>query len=121
MAGCVRGALGPAGQDPDAHPERAATSAHHPGSPLGSRVLVRIVAEETVTKSGLVIPDTAKDKPQRGEVVAVGDDDTINVVPGDLILFAKYAGTDLRLDGEDYLILDPADLAVIKAATAKAA
>jgi chaperonin GroES len=91
--------------------------------PLGSRVLVRVVEEESVTKSGLVIPDTAKDKPQRGEVVAVGDDDeTIKVVPGDLILFAKYAGTDLRLDGEDYLILDTADLlAVIQTAAAKAA
>jgi co-chaperonin GroES (HSP10) len=62
-------------------------------------------------------------KPQRGKVFAVGDNDgTIKVVPGDLILFAKYVGTDLRLDGEDYLILDTADLlAVIKAAAAQAA
>jgi chaperonin GroES len=91
--------------------------------PLGARVLVRVVEEESVTKSGLVIPDTAKDKPQRGEVVAVGDDqEMIKVAPGDLILFAKYAGTDLRLDGEDYLILDAADLlAVVKTAEAKAA
>lgn len=91
--------------------------------PLGGRVLVRVVAEQPVTKSGLVIPDTAKDKPQRGEVVAVGDDDeAIKVAVGDLILFAKYAGTDLRLDGDDYLILDPADLlAVIKTAAPRAA
>jgi chaperonin GroES len=91
--------------------------------PLGARVLVRVVEEESVTKSGLVIPDTAKDKPQRGEIVAVGDDEElIKVAPGDLILFAKYAGTDLRLDGEDYLILDGADLlAVITTAQAKAA
>lgn len=91
--------------------------------PLGARVLVRVVDEESVTRGGLVIPDTAKDKPQRGEVVAVGDDeDMIKVAPGDLILFAKYTGTEVRLDGEDHLILDANDvLAVIKAATAAAA
>lgn len=91
--------------------------------PLGDRVLVRIVEEEAVTRSGLVIPDTAKEKPQRAEVIAVGDDEEmIKVEPGDLILFAKYSGTELRLDGEDYLILGSADLlAVIKKAAAKAA
>ncbi len=91
--------------------------------PLGARVLVRIVEEESVTKSGLVIPDTAKDKPQRGEVVAVGDDEEmIKVAAGDLILFAKYAGTELKLDGDDYLILDAADLlAVISRPAVKAA
>ncbi len=91
--------------------------------PLGDRVLIRLVEEEAFTKSGLVIPDTAKEKPQRGEVVAVGDDeDMIKVKPGDLILFAKYSGTELRLDGVDYLILNSADLlAVIKQAAAKAA
>ncbi len=91
--------------------------------PLGARVLVRVVEEESVTKSGLVIPDTAKDKPQRGEVVAVGDDEeVIKVAAGDLILFAKYAGTELRLDGDDYLILDAADLlAVISGPAVKAA
>ena len=91
--------------------------------PLGGRVLARLVAEESVTKSGLVIPDTAKEKPQRAEVVAVGDDEeTIKVAPGDLVLFAKYAGTELRLDGADYLILDASDLlAVIKKAAVKAA
>lgn len=91
--------------------------------PLGARVLVRVAEEESVTKSGLVIPDTAKDKPQRGEVVAVGDDDEmIKVVAGDLILFAKYTGTELKLDGDDYLILDAADLlAVISRPAVKAA
>ncbi len=84
--------------------------------PLGSRVLARLVEEESVTKSGLVIPDTAKEKPQRAEVVAIGDDEeAIKVAPGDLVLFARYAGTELRLDGIDYLILDASDLlAVIK-------
>ena len=91
--------------------------------PLGGRVLARLVAEESVTKSSLVIPDTAKEKPQRAEVVAIGDDEeTIKVAPGDLVLFARYAGTELRLDGADYLILDASDLlAVIKTAAVKAA
>jgi chaperonin GroES len=91
--------------------------------PLGSRVLARLVAEESVTRGGLVIPDTAKEKPQRAEVVAVGDDEeTIKVAPGDLVLFARYAGTELRLDGADYLILDASDLlAVIGRAAARAA
>lgn len=91
--------------------------------PLGARVLVQLVEEESVTKSGLVIPDTAKEKPQRGEVIAVGDDEeTIKITPGELILFAKYAGTELKLNGEDYLILDAADLlAVVSRPAVKAA
>lgn len=91
--------------------------------PLGARVLARVVEEEAVTKGGLVIPDTAREKPQRAEVIAVGDDeDMIKVVPGDLVLFAKYAGTELRFGGTDYLILDASDLlAVIRTAAAKAA
>ena len=91
--------------------------------PLGARVLARVVEEEAVTKGGLVIPDTAKEKPQRAEVIAVGDDeDMIKVAPGDLVLFARYAGTELRFDGTDYLILDASDLlAVIRTAAAKAA
>ncbi|HET9082387.1 MAG TPA: co-chaperone GroES [Trebonia sp.] len=90
--------------------------------PLGSRILARLVAEESVTKGGLVIPDTAKEKPQRAEVVAVGDDEEIKVAPGDLVLFARYAGTELRLDGVDYLVLDVSDLlAVIEKAAAPVA
>lgn len=91
--------------------------------PLGARVLARVVDEEAVTKGGLVIPDTAKEKPQRAEVVAVGEDeDMIKVVPGDQVLFAKYTGTELHFDGTEYLILDASDLlAVIRTAAAKAA
>lgn len=91
--------------------------------PLGSRVLARIVEEESLTEGGLVIPDTAKDKPQRAEIIAVGDDEEmIKVVPGDLVLFAKYAGTEVRFDGADYLMLDVSDLlAVIRTAAVKAA
>ena len=79
--------------------------------PLGSRVLVRVLADESVTKSGIFLPDTAKEKPQRGEVIAIGDDsETIKVAVGDRVLFPKFSGTELRLDGEDHLILEANDL-----------
>jgi chaperonin GroES len=82
--------------------------------PLGSRVLIRVLEEESVTASGLVIPDTAKEKGQRGEVVAVGDDEEmIKVAKGDRVLFAKYAGTELRLDGNDHLIIEATDLLAV--------
>lgn len=87
--------------------------------PLGSRVLVRVLAEDSVTASGLVIPDTAKEKGQKGEVVAVGDDEEmIKVKVGERVLFAKYSGTELSLGGADYLLVDSADLlAVIRPAS----
>lgn len=89
--------------------------------PLGSRVLVRVLVEDSVTASGLVIPDTAKEKGQRGEVVAVGEDEDLKVRVGDRVLFAKYAGTELSLDGDDHLVMDAADLlAVLKPATVPA-
>ncbi len=78
--------------------------------PLGSRVLLRILEEESVTPSGLVLPDTAKEKPQRGRVVAVGDDEEIKVSVGDDVLYPKYSGTELKISGEDYLIIDATDL-----------
>ncbi|MEZ5114990.1 MAG: co-chaperone GroES [Candidatus Nanopelagicales bacterium] len=82
--------------------------------PLGARVLVRLIEEASMTPSGLVLPDTAKDAPQRGEVVAVGDDEEmIKVAVGDRVYFAKYTGTELRLDGIDYLILEAADLLAV--------
>ena len=88
--------------------------------PLGARVLVRVVEEETVTRSGIVLPDTAKEKPQRGEVLAVGDDEEmIKVAPGDLVLYPKYSGTEVVLDGRDHLILESSDLlAVIRSVAA---
>jgi chaperonin GroES len=87
--------------------------------PLGARVLVRVLDEESVTPSGLLIPDTAKEKPQRGEVVAVGDDDDVKVAPGDRVLYPKYSGTELRLSGVDHLILEMTDLlAVLESAGA---
>lgn len=82
--------------------------------PLGSRVLVRVLDEASVTASGLVIPDTAKEKGQRGEVVAVGDDqEMIKVEVGDTVLFAKYTGTELRLGREDHLIIEASDLLAV--------
>ncbi len=82
--------------------------------PLGSRVLVKVLPEESVTKSGLFLPDTAKEKPQRGEVVAIGEDtDTIKVAVGDRVLFPKYTGTEIRLDTEDHLLIESNDLLAI--------
>ncbi len=82
--------------------------------PLGARVLVKITPEETTTKSGLVLPDTAKEKPQRGEVTAVGDDEEmINVAVGDTVLFPKYTGTEFKIEDEDYLVIESGDLLAI--------
>ena len=96
--------------------------------PLGDRVLVRRVEEETKTKGGIIIPDTAKEKPQEGEVVAVGpgarDDDgkqvALDVKPGDRILFGKWSGTEVKLDGEELLIMKESDiLGVLEGAASK--
>lgn len=89
--------------------------------PLGARVLVKLIEEESYTPSGLVLPDTAKDKPQRGEVVAVGDDEEIKVAVGDRVFFARYTGTELRLENLDYLILEAADLLAVLRTTGVAA
>jgi chaperonin GroES len=77
--------------------------------PLGARVVIQPVEEENRTDSGLYIPDTAKEKPQTGIVVAVGestDDVKITVKAGDKVLFPKYTGTEIKLGGEDYNIMD---------------
>ena len=86
--------------------------------PLGDRVLVKRVEEESKTKGGIIIPDTAKEKPQEGEVVAVGPggrDDSgktiaMDVKPGDRILFGKWSGTEVKVDGEDLLIMKESDI-----------
>lgn len=75
--------------------------------PLGERVVIQPLEEESRTDSGLYIPDTAKEKPQTGVVVAIGDDDElITVKEGDKVLFPKYSGTEINMKGEDYIIMD---------------
>ncbi len=79
--------------------------------PLGERALVKLVEREEKTASGIVLPDTAKEKPQTAEVVAVGEfENGIKVNSGDVVVFAKYSGTEIKLDGEDYMILDAEDI-----------
>ena len=91
--------------------------------PLGDRVVVKVVEQEEKTKAGIVLPDTAKEKPQQGEVLAVGpgrildngERVPVEVKVGDRVIFAKYAGTEVKLEGEEYLILSERDiLAVIE-------
>ena len=78
--------------------------------PLGNRALVQIVEREETTPSGIVLPDTAKEKPQTAKVVAVGEGEEVKVGEGDVIVFAKYSGTEISLEGEDYMILDADDI-----------
>jgi chaperonin GroES len=99
--------------------------------PLNDRIIVQRVEEEEQMRGGLYIPDTAKEKPQEGKVIAVGNGKLlesgsrtpIDIKPGDRILFGKYAGTEVKLDGEEYLILREDDvLGVVEdAAKGKAA
>ena len=86
--------------------------------PLGDRLIVRAVPEEETTPSGIVIPDTAKEKPLKGEVLAVGrgrlDDDgqriPLDVTAGDQVVYSKYGGTEIVVDGEDLLVLRESDV-----------
>ncbi len=100
--------------------------------PLGDRVLVRRIEEEAKTKGGIIIPDTAKEKPQEGEIIAVGpgarDEDgkrvELDVKAGDRILFGKWSGTEVKIDGEDLIIMKESDVLGIvdnSGAAAKAA
>ncbi len=86
--------------------------------PLGDRVLIKRVEEESKTKGGIIIPDTAKEKPQEGEVLAVGPggrDESgkrveMDVKAGDRILFGKWSGTEVKIDGEDLIIMKESDI-----------
>jgi chaperonin GroES len=81
--------------------------------PLADRVLVEPAAAEEKTAGGIIIPDTAKEKPMKGTVVAVGTgkkDEPITVKVGDMVLYGKYAGTELSVDGKDYLIMRESDI-----------
>lgn len=89
--------------------------------PLGDKVLVKRVEAETKTKSGIVLPDTAKEKPKRGKILAVGDGkrlDTGNraafsVKKGDEVIFASYAGTEIKVDGEELIIMSEEDILAV--------
>ena len=84
--------------------------------PISDRVVIAPLAAETTTASGIIIPDTAKEKPQKGTVVAVGNgskDHTMTVKVGDTVLYGKYAGTELKLEGTDYLIMREDDILAI--------
>jgi chaperonin GroES len=87
--------------------------------PLGDRLIVKAIEEEETTASGIVLPDTAKEKPQRGEVIAAGDgrvnEDTgkrtpLDVQEGDTVLYSKYGGTEIKVEGEDLLVLRESDV-----------
>jgi len=87
--------------------------------PLGDRVIVKQAEAETQTKSGLILADTAKEKPQKGTVIAVGDGKwdedgekriALDVKPGDTVIYSKYGGTEVKVEGEDYLILRADDI-----------
>jgi chaperonin GroES len=84
--------------------------------PLADRVLIEPLEAETKTASGLIIPDTAKEKPQKGIVQAVGNgkkENKMTVKVGETVLYGKYAGTELKLDGKDYLIMSESDILAI--------
>jgi chaperonin GroES len=98
--------------------------------PLHDRVVVRRVEEDTKTKGGIIIPDTAQEKPMQGEVIAVGAggrDESgklipIDVKPGDIVLFGKWSGTEVKLDGEELLIMKESDImGIIEGRTTKKA
>ena len=84
--------------------------------PLADRVLVEPLEAETKTASGIIIPDTAKEKPQKGNIVAVGPgtkENAVTVKVGNTVLYGKYSGTELKLDGKDYLIMRESDILAI--------
>ena len=89
--------------------------------PLGDRVVIKVLEKEQKTLSGIVLPDTAKEKPQEGEIVAVGTGKVLDngqrvaveVKAGDKVIFSKYAGTEVKIDGQEYLILSERDILAI--------
>jgi chaperonin GroES len=78
--------------------------------PLGARVLIQPLEQQSRTASGIILPETSKEKPQTGLVIAVGDDEDIKVKVDDKVLFAKYTGTEVKFDGIDYLLMDHSDI-----------
>ncbi|MCP4417696.1 MAG: co-chaperone GroES [Chloroflexi bacterium] len=80
--------------------------------PLGARVLIRPLEKETTTKSGIILPETAKEKPQQGVVEAIGTEEEMmtDLAVGDKVLFAKYTGSEIQVDGTSYLIMDEGEV-----------
>ncbi len=78
--------------------------------PLGARALVKEVEREQTTETGIVLPDTAKEKPQTAEVVAVGSHEDVKVSVGDVVVVRKYSGTEVKLDGSEHRIVDAEDI-----------
>lgn len=102
--------------------KKASKTGSKPGiRPLGEKVLVERMEAETMTKGGIVLPDSAKEKPQQGTILAIGDgkllDDgsrgAMQVSKGDKVLFSSYAGTDIKIDGTEYLLMDESDILAI--------
>jgi chaperonin GroES len=81
--------------------------------PLLDRVMVKLGKNEAVTATGIIIPDTAQEKTQQGTVVAIGDDEAIKVSVGQKVMYDKYAGTQVKIDGEEHLILKMADIIAV--------
>jgi chaperonin GroES len=81
--------------------------------PIGNRILVKLVEQHERSQGGIYIPDTAKDKPQTGEVVAVGDGEEVKVSVGQRVLFAKFAGTEVKIDGQEHLLLPTDDVLAV--------
>lgn len=88
--------------------------------PLGDRVVIKVLPNEETTKSGIVLPGTAKEKPQQGEILAVGSGEIVDgkkveleVKVGDKVIYSKYAGTEVKFDGQEYLILRQSDILAI--------
>jgi chaperonin GroES len=78
--------------------------------PMGARVLIKPIEQEGKTASGLLLPETAREKPQTGLVIAIGDDEDIKLKVNDKVLFAKYTGTEFKMDGSEYLLLEANDV-----------
>ncbi len=78
--------------------------------PMGTRVLIKPLEQDNKTASGLLLPETAKEKPQTGLVMAVGDDEEIKLKVNDKVLFAKYTGSEFKFDGVEYLLLESSDI-----------
>lgn len=86
------------------------------GRPMSGKVLIQPQAAEQKTSSGIIIPDSAQEKPQRGKIVAIGNqkgDEPLEVKVGDVVLYGKYSGTEIKIDDQDYLIMNQSDILLV--------